>query len=278
MKKVNKALMSTVAILLSLVLISTSVLSGVFAKFVDTKSAGATVSLKAFGLTLTVNKGSDVPSTAIVTPSTIDANTLSVTVTDFKINASTTKYNSIIWFTISKTTPNVDKVKLILSIEVSGVDSFYFAGTNDGDNDEIPAGNHIPLAFTTRILPDTTNRISTTDYYWCCPLNDDDLEDMYINGIEKDIVDNITAYKTSNTNKYDIAVNNRALEVVIWDKDKGTDLTITDIRFGYRPYANSTTGVNDLKPEEASLLQAYLMEQNPSLTITYTVSLEQVID
>lgn len=55
MKKVNKALMATVAILLSLVLISTSVLSGVFAKFVDTKSAGATVSLKAFGVTLTMS-------------------------------------------------------------------------------------------------------------------------------------------------------------------------------------------------------------------------------
>lgn len=55
MKKVNKVLMSTVAILLSLVLISTSVLSGVFAKFVETKSAGATVSLKAFGITVTVS-------------------------------------------------------------------------------------------------------------------------------------------------------------------------------------------------------------------------------
>lgn len=54
MKKVNKALMATVAILLSLVLITTSVVSGIFAKFVDTKSAGATISFKKWGVTVTL--------------------------------------------------------------------------------------------------------------------------------------------------------------------------------------------------------------------------------
>jgi hypothetical protein len=52
MRKVNKILMATVSILLCLVLISTSVLSGIFAKYVITKKGSASATFKAFGVTL----------------------------------------------------------------------------------------------------------------------------------------------------------------------------------------------------------------------------------
>ena len=59
MRKANKILMATVAILLCLVLITTSVASGIFAKFVITKSGEATITFEKFGVTVTMS----VPST-----------------------------------------------------------------------------------------------------------------------------------------------------------------------------------------------------------------------
>lgn len=50
MRRANKILMATVAVLLCLVLISTSIVSGVFARFAITKKAETTVKLERFGV------------------------------------------------------------------------------------------------------------------------------------------------------------------------------------------------------------------------------------
>ena len=60
MRKANKIVMSAVAILLCLVLISTSVVSGVFAKFVINQSTTAQVTFGKFGVDVTIT-----PSTAM---------------------------------------------------------------------------------------------------------------------------------------------------------------------------------------------------------------------
>ena len=52
MKKSNKILMATVAILLSLVLISTSIVSGIFARFVIEKSGSTAIKFNKFGVDL----------------------------------------------------------------------------------------------------------------------------------------------------------------------------------------------------------------------------------
>ena len=52
MRKFNKILMMTVAILLTFVLISSCILSGTMAKFVVSKDATTTATLSAFGVTL----------------------------------------------------------------------------------------------------------------------------------------------------------------------------------------------------------------------------------
>ena len=54
MKRANKIIMVTVAILLSLVLLSTSLVSGIFARFVVKKQAGTTVGLEKFNVKLTL--------------------------------------------------------------------------------------------------------------------------------------------------------------------------------------------------------------------------------
>ena len=59
MKRANKILMVTVAILLSLVLLSTSLVSGIFARFVVKKQADTTVGLEKFGVELTLTPRAD---------------------------------------------------------------------------------------------------------------------------------------------------------------------------------------------------------------------------
>ena len=112
-KRFNKILMMTVAILLCLVLISTSVVSGIFAKYVITKSAGATVSLKAFGITLSVDGMATNNSTGItktVVSKDTNNNALEISVTGISLAAGES-IDDVVKFTIDGT-PNVDSVKL----------------------------------------------------------------------------------------------------------------------------------------------------------------------
>ena len=64
MRKANKILMATVAILLCLVLITTSVASGIFAKFVITKSGEATITFERFGVTVTMTPSAELKTAA----------------------------------------------------------------------------------------------------------------------------------------------------------------------------------------------------------------------
>ena len=87
MRKVNKMLMATVSILLCLVLISTSVVSGIYAKFVITKSGDATVSLKAFGVRLDMSIDEDALeyAGATIAKTEGDNNLVSATITGLKM-------------------------------------------------------------------------------------------------------------------------------------------------------------------------------------------------
>lgn len=59
MRRANKILMATVAILLCLVLITTSVVSGVFAKYAIKKQASTSVSFQSFGVTVELTPDSN---------------------------------------------------------------------------------------------------------------------------------------------------------------------------------------------------------------------------
>ena len=60
MQKVNRMMMKTVAVLLILVLITTSILSGTLAKYVSAKSAAANVALKNFGVNVSFSFSSEI--------------------------------------------------------------------------------------------------------------------------------------------------------------------------------------------------------------------------
>ena len=91
MKKVNKILMAVIAILLSLVLISTSVVSGIFAKFVITKGAEVPIKFKKLGVTLNILHSSDIE----ITNTTNDGKSVSVTFSGLNLSPGETKDNVI---------------------------------------------------------------------------------------------------------------------------------------------------------------------------------------
>ena len=104
MRKVNKILMATVSILLCLVLISTSVVSGIFAKFAINNKGKATASLKAFGVTLDM---------------TVDDETLEDAGADVETAEDFYKVTKSVTITGLKMAPGLDLEKII-NIKLTG--------------------------------------------------------------------------------------------------------------------------------------------------------------
>ena len=268
-KRFNKILMMTVAILLCFVLISTSVVSGIFAKYVITKSAGATVSLKKFGVTLSVNKGDDLPATDFsVTPSAINASTLSVTVTGSVAPGDV--INEAVKFTITANgtdnKPNVSKINLKVAVTVSGVPNFAIEA---GDVTNVAAANYIPLSFTSNISKSKDTAEKTILAAWNKPANNTALQNSIAAGIEEQF-------------GFTNADNSNIAEKIIWDTTATTPtpaLAITYLGFGFASYGDGTSNVGGLTPAQADAVQSFLAAKStaPALTVTYTVSLEQVV-
>ena len=279
MRKVNKMLMATVSILLCLVLISTSVVSGIYAKFVITETGNATVSLKAFGITLKVKQGYDKPSGAIVTPTTINANTVSVKVENIKMippqSSNDKNYDSLIMFELSGKS-NVPKVKLTLTVEFEGVNNFNIPANTvlDANHTITTGGNYLPFAFYAYFSGSSGNTLD----YWRNPESDDKLEADFVNAIRAD--------KTiGNKFSEDENTEDNSIEAIICNGINSSP-SIHTIYFGYLMYIDiyktnyTKEGAHPAGGIEAHAMQTYLANKNPAPTFsaTYTISIEQVID
>ncbi len=293
MRKVNKILMATVSILLCLVLISTSVLSGIFAKYVITKKGAASATFKAFGVTLdmtvdetklrnadaTVNKTEDVHKV-----------TKSVTITGLKM-APGLDLDKIINIKLSGT-PTVncrfkldidldfDTEKFIIPVGECGVTA------NDGDS------LHFPVRFSLG-RPDksgyVTSNISLSSV------------NTAIGGYEVDLFNKIAVYALASSinfksiggdyieaeNKY---VNTHlyrdfsAGEVIYLHPTKNAyfepDETFSFNEFDLGLNWPFTCDGNQIVVDNMDARDTYIMNHNPNgLDFTYkvTVSVEQII-
>lgn len=270
MKKFNKILMMTVAILLTLVLASTSVVSGIFAKYVITKSASTEVSLKAFGVTLTVDGGAygTVTRTPDATSST--PSTLSVSVTNLQLAPGDT-LDDVVKFTIAGTgandKPNVGTVNLKVKVTVESVDEFSVQ-TSDVTAMTPETGiafktaNYIPIGFSLKSGL-ASNSATRTDFLaaWTTPTDNADLASK----IRTAMVSK-AGFTTSGSD---------AVEKTIYTNNEFTDKYIS---FGFTCWKNGTTGLStDVSDTEANLIQTYLSQNNSTakFKVIYTVSLEQ---
>jgi hypothetical protein len=269
MKKFNKILMMTVAILLTLVLASTSVVSGIFAKYVVTKSATTKVSLKAFGITLTVEGKSGL--SVVTTPSgTSGVNTMSVTVNNLQLTPGQT-IDDVVKFTIAANgtdnKPNVSNVKLKIKTTVSGVDKFNVTSDNlekvTSETVTHTTGKYIPIIFTMESgTADAANSTKILDA-WNNPTSVTDT--TLATAIAKGIKDANFGYTATS------GVSN-SVEKTIWN-GTGTTLSVTHLSFGFKGWGKETPSVDN-----ADAIQTYLSTDSDAvLTVTYTVSLEQVV-
>ena len=273
-KRFNKILMMTVAILLCLVLISTSVVSGIFAKYVITKSASAEVSLKAFGVKLTVAGGSH----GTVTPDTATDSTLTVTVTDLQLVPGQT-LDDVVKFTIQGTgtsnNPNVDAVKLKIKVKSENVSQFEVESSDIKSATTVAfAKNYfVPIGFRiySGTAAATTAATKSFAQDWKTPASDAAFatairDGIALLGLGFDAIDD---------------ENDDTVEKTIYDKNNSiTALNVKHLNFGFSCLADGNTGMpDDVTADEADLIQTYLSTANSTakLKITFIVSLEQVV-
>jgi hypothetical protein len=155
MKKVNKILMAVIAILLSLVLISTSVVSGIFARFVIQKSVEAPIIFRKFGVSLKMEVDSDLQSKSTPTWKQLGD---SIMVTLDKLTLSPgDDFSDALKFTISGT-PNVNvKLKIIVGVEVPSYDHWQIPEGQTFESFTIDSKYFLPVGFTIAANPTTAN-------------------------------------------------------------------------------------------------------------------------
>ena len=260
MKKFNKILMMTVAILLTLVLASTSVVSGIFAKYVVTKSASTEVSLKAFGITLKVEGTQGTSINYSPTDSNKDT-AISVSVSGLQLAPGET-LDDVVKFTIAADgtggKPNVDKVKIKIKTTVSDISGF---NVTSSMVDGAQGKNYIPIEFKAKV----GNTSKTVCSAWTLPDDSAALQNSIASGIKS----NFATYFMASDDVVD------TVEGVIYD---GSSLKFTNLSFGFKAYGTGTANVGGLSAAKADEVQTYLSTQSGAkLTVTYTVSLEQVV-
>lgn len=173
MKKANRILMATVAVLLSLVLITTSVVSGIFARFTVLQEAKTKMTLNKFGVSLGLTLSDEFVALlggedAVDDMTTVNGDSISINITNLKMAPGD------IWdkaFNVSiDGTPTVDcRFKFDVDLNL------------DADKFTIPAGecgltketDHFPIYFTRYSLD--SNSVYTNSVYFSDTLVGDDI-------------------------------------------------------------------------------------------------------
>lgn len=176
MSKVNKILMATVAILLTLVLISTSVVSSVFARFTIKKQASTVVGLEKFGVSIKLTPNDSLKSTEQKLSQAGD--TISVKFTSDLLMGQ--KVYDALKVEVTGT-PNVN-VKLRISCKVDFEQTKFTV--DDNDIYGAAAGNkYMPLGFTARFDQDNDGSVESGEREYVCRPYQIPTDEYYIDEI-----------------------------------------------------------------------------------------------
>lgn len=301
MRKINKIMMATVSILLTLVLISSCVLSGIFAKYVTSKTASSQMRFERFGVIVEM----DVDDVALeelgatVTKPSKDSDEVksgvySVTVSNLALKPGD-DLTDFVKFEFSGKPNVMCKLVLDVDIEVEDPDAFYvppdvFRPSN-GSNLGL---NVMPLGFDYDILS-SEDDITLYDYY-CDPycIYPDSAEDCFmywafvyefdwygytvvtdlnpdpdsIDYAIEQIIDVDGNFCSMNGEKTDIENGGVGFLGAYNDVIDKLNFSIT-WPFEYSSSLNGYDGDYDA-------VNTYIANNNPSITVSYTVRVEQV--
>ena len=272
MRKVNKILMAIVAILLTLVLISTSLVSGIFARFVVTKQASTVVSLERFGVELKLTPNANLKSTEQKLSQAGD--TISVQFTSDLLMGDTV-YDAL---KVEVTgTPNV-KVKFRFDCKVE-FDKTKFTVDNSDIYGEAKGKKYMPLGFTVAFKDaNSDGKIDGTEKEYVCnpyrtPADDYHIDEIITRNIAKKVC-GIT-YDTNETPK------DTSKGSYYFEKEITNEITDADnIKCFYLGF-NWVTQYGGQYPtrdaDTCSLVATHLAEKaaGSDITIKYTFHIEQ---
>ena len=290
MRKANKIIMATVAILLCLVLITTSVASGIFAKFVVTKSGEATITFTKFGVTVTMSASglNKFDSKNKVSAETFKSTGGVITISGLTL-APGDYYGNAVKFTFS-TKPSVT-AKIVITPTIT----FYDANGNvvtDAiynvpastikwtDGEYMAAKSYMPIGFTFHY--DSSLMVDAN--YACKPWSNyatsADLQNAIAEGIEGKIAPGGNAATDATVSRANNAVTignySKAINFKITDASNDTTTNRTYFHMGFAyplEYGSS--------PEEKAVydkISEYLAQtySGYSMTISYSVQVLQV--
>lgn len=269
MRRANKILMAAVAILLCLVLITTSVVSGVFAKYAIKKQASTSVGLEKFGVELGITVQPELITT--VGPNNVvtvnDGENVSVTITNLTMSPGMKFYDAIKIHADGHTTV-ATQFKMTFSISFTQ-DDFKVDGTS-----------YMPLGFRLTAFNSSGVRIHDK-----VAVANPFLKNYAPKRVSYAIANNTADYiDFSHTEKDDYSTNYVTkdfaadTDVVFKTKKLTTNVDINDFSVGfYYPLdatgetSSSLTGVNIDKWSTALASNG----KNLTATINYTISLTQ---
>lgn len=287
MRKINKIMMMTVAILLSLVLITSSVVSGTLAKYTTSSSASDSARVAKWGVTVEASYGETFRKVVNNENETVDerkvkitpaADGIGVTITNLRM-APGDDFSDAIRFSISGK-PEV-ALRVNIAVEMSYINDLSKDKTQDKKANFVVAESFGGLKANTAFVP----------FGFTCGLSKDGVTPTYENSsiiapgmgstIGKTYAQNIDKkilVKGENTSKspygayIDFAPN---VDVELTAKDKSFTSNVVYMGF-YWPfeYENAESGIT--KAEFNDISTWLLKNRNPEFNITYSVTIEQI--
>ena len=277
MRKRNRVLMIIVSLLLCLVLISSCVLSGIFAKYTTKKTASAKLGFEQFGVTLELEVGDALKNACKDangnTTYTLTTNThtgeISFVATSLKLKPGD-DFTKMIKFTIGGTA-NV-KCKLNIDVDVTyDADNFYIPSTSSENI------TYMPIEFCCTYADSNGSSVANKTLYNKFvdgPKEDDNVEYVAMNAMLADFNDVVLTgnYDETNHTATDVSIERiftptTAAKPAVQLTYKTGSKTVNQLNFGFKWTDNSNYDVYD----------TYLVEnKTPTFTVSYTIRIEQV--
>ena len=260
MKKLNKILMMTVSILLSLVLLTSAVVSSTFAKYVITKNATSTVTLTKYNMTITMTKGTSTNVPAL-TETKKKGDSIEYTMTGVTLKPGD-NYSNLISASISGTP--AAKSNIIITVDVKNVK---INESIDTAPFKVPNANfstlklgadkaYLPLAI---YVNNTSVLAAYTSYDYTATVIEETIENAIGNAIKDIAATNVAsqAYTRENSMAKVTAVLNSTSNKATW----------SGLSFGFEWPKNVGGSMDEVG--------TWIAKARPSFDIVYKITVEQ---
>lgn len=273
MRKINKIMMMTVAILLSLVLITSSVVSGTLAKYTTSSSASDSARVAKWGVTIKATE--NLPEGVATIRENVDG--IDIKITNLKLGPGD-EYPNAIQFEID----GEPEVALMLKITVKA--SFINEDLNNEASfvvDKAVSGLDkdvaiIPFGFTFGLLTDGKTPNSTDDTILAPGLQKTGVGEAIMDGINNKVkLDYCHSNSSPRYGYVKFYPTDAGNDIVLTSKDETT--TANKFYFGFywpKDYGGEGTSYS---VETFDAISTWLAaNKDPEFSLNYTISLEQI--